>query len=58
MRERAVRMILTAVLVVVIMLGLPGAIIAGLFVWNTHQNSLEGRAQALARAVDRRLDDG
>lgn len=58
MRERAVRMILTAVLTVVVMLGVPGAIMAGVLVWITHQSDLESRTHTLARAVDRRLEEG
>lgn len=57
MRERTTRMIVTAVLVVALVMGVPGSILAGVLVWNNEYNVLEARAQTLARAVDRRIED-
>lgn len=50
-------MIITAVLVVSLFMGVPGSILAGVLVWNNEYNVLEARAQTLARAVDRRIDE-
>ncbi|WP_099331822.1 ATP-binding protein [Actinomyces minihominis] len=57
MRRRATRMIMTAVLAVVFVLGVPAAIMAGVLVWNTNELAVEVRTQIVARAVDRRLND-
>lgn len=57
MRARSTRMIVTAVLVVAFLLGVPGAVLGGALVWNSHQSALDARALTLARAIDRRLDD-
>ncbi len=57
MRARTTRMIVTAVLVVACLLGIPGAILGGVLIWNSHQAALDARAQTLARAIDRRIDD-
>ena len=58
MRQRTTRMILAAILVVAVMMGVPGAAMAGVLVWNSHQNALGIRAETIARAADRRLEDG
>lgn len=55
MRRRATKMIMTAVLVVVVLLGLPAAIMAGVLVWDANQSALDVRAQTVARAVERRI---
>lgn len=57
MRRKATRMIMTAVFVVILVLGVPAAIMAGVLVWNNNQQALDVRAQTVARAVDRRLAD-
>ncbi len=58
MRQRATRMILTAVFVVILVLGVPAGFLGGLLMWNSQQTDLDTRAQTVARAVERRLDDG
>lgn len=55
MRRRAVQMILTAVTVVALLLGVPGAIMGCTLVWNSEQRALDTRVQSLMRAVDRRV---
>ncbi len=55
MRRRATKMIMTAVLVVIVVLGVPAGVMAGVLVWNSNQQALEVRAQTVARAVDRRV---
>lgn len=57
MRRKATKMIMTAVLVVIAVLGVPAAIMAGVLVWNGNAAVLDARAQTVARAVDRRLGD-
>lgn len=57
MRARTTRMFISIVLVVALLMGIPGSILAGIMVWNTNLGNLETRAQTLARAVDRRIDD-
>lgn len=51
-------MIVTAVLVMAVLMGVPGSILGGALMWNSHQAALDARAQTLAGAIDRRLDDG
>lgn len=58
MRQRATRMILTAVFVVVLVLGLPAGVLGGVLVWTAQKNALETRTQTVSRAVERRLADG
>ncbi|WP_043536034.1 ATP-binding protein [Actinomyces polynesiensis] len=58
MRRRAVQMILTAVTVVALLMGIPGAAMGSIMVWNSEQRTLEARAQSLVRAVDRRVAEG
>ncbi|QWW20247.1 sensor histidine kinase [Schaalia sp. 19OD2882] len=55
MRKRAVRMILSAVTVVALLLGIPGALAASVLQWRTEQMNLDSRALSLLRAVDRRI---
>ncbi len=57
MRRRATNMIMTAVLTVVLVLGVPAAIMGGILVWNSNQMALDARAQTVARAVDRRTGE-
>ncbi len=57
MRARITRMIVTVVMVVALVMGIPGAIMAGMLVWSGQQSALDTRAQTVARAVDRRLED-
>ena len=57
MRRRATRMIMTAVVAVIFVLGVPAGIMAGVMMWNSNQTALDVRAQTVARAVDRRLAD-
>jgi len=54
-RRRAVQMILTVVAVVALLMGIPGAIMGSLMVWNGEQRSLDARALSLLRVVDRRI---
>lgn len=58
MRRRAVQMILTAVTVVALLMGIPGAAMGSIMVWNSEQRTLDARAQSLVRAVDRRVAEG
>lgn len=58
MRRRALRMILTAVTVVAVLLGVPGAVTGSVLVWRSANNTVQARADSLLRAVDRRLDIG
>ena len=55
MRRRATRMILTAVVAVILVLGVPAAFITGSFVWATANTQVDTRATTVARSVDRRL---
>lgn len=48
---------MTAVVVVIIMLGVPAAVLGGTLVWNTQTSALDTRAQTVARAVERRLNE-
>ncbi len=57
MRRRATRMILTAVTVVVLVLGVPAAFIGANFVWAMAQNQVDAQAATVARAIDRRLQE-
>ncbi len=57
MRRRATGMILSAVTVVVLILGIPAAILGGRFVWANDQAKVDTRAVTVARSVDRRLSD-
>lgn len=57
MRARITRMIVTVVAVVALLMGVPGAILAGRLLWGSQENALETRAQTVARAVDRRILD-
>ncbi len=57
MRRRAAKMILTAVISVILVLGLPAAFIAASFVWTSAQTEVNTRATTVARAVDRRLSE-
>ena len=58
MRKRAVRMILTAVTVVALLMGVPGAIATSSIVWVSDVSRLESRAQTIARMIDRRIENG
>ncbi|MFC7580969.1 ATP-binding protein [Schaalia naturae] len=58
MRRRAIQMILTAVAVVALLMGVPGAFMGSAMVWNSEQRSLDARALSLLRAVDRRVTEG
>ncbi len=51
-------MILTAIFVVVLVLGVPAMVLGGMLMWNSDQTALNTRAVTIARAVDRRLVDG
>ena len=55
MRKRAARMILTAVAVVALLLGVPGAFASSILVWNAQTSSLDGRIQTVQTALDRRM---
>lgn len=57
MRARTTKLVVTVVTVVALLMGVPGAIVAGMLMWNGAQAALDTRVQTLARAVDRRLDD-
>lgn len=56
MRKRALKMIFTAVVVVALILGIPGAIAGSLMVWEHQENSLQSRVYSMSRAIDRRLE--
>ncbi len=58
MRKRALKMMSTVVVVVVLILGVPGAVAASLMVWTQEENSLQTRAESMSRAIDRRLNLG
>lgn len=58
MRKRAARMILTAVSVVALLLGIPGACAASFLVWNYQESALETRVQSVQRAIERRVQGG
>lgn len=58
MRRKAIKMVMTAVIAVIAVLGIPASIMAGVLVWNGNTAVLEARAQSVARAVDRRINDG
>ena len=57
MRDKATRMIMTAVAVAIVVLGVPAAILAGIWVWNTQTSDLETRNLTVSRAVERRLSE-
>lgn len=57
MRRRATRMILSAVVVVVLILGIPAALLGGRFVWEGDKAKVDTRAVTVTRAVERRLAD-
>lgn len=57
MRARTTRLIVAVVAIVAFIMGVPGAVVAGILVWNSQQAALETRVETLARAVDRRIDD-
>lgn len=57
MRQRATRMIMAAVFVVIFVLGVPAGILGGILMWNTSTGALDMRAQTVARAVDRRISE-
>lgn len=57
MRARITRMIVTIVAVVALLMGVPGAVLAGRLLWGSQESALETRAQTVARAVDRRILD-
>lgn len=50
-------MIMTAVVVVIVVLGVPAAVFGGVWVWTTQTQELEMRAQTVSRAVERRLGE-
>ncbi|UNX55702.1 ATP-binding protein [Georgenia sp. TF02-10] len=58
MRARAIHMIVVAVTVAVLILGVPMAVFGALFVWNSERATLDLRASALSRSVERRLVNG
>lgn len=58
MRKRALKIMSTVVVVVVLILGVPGAMAASLMVWQQHHISLESRIESLSRAIDRRIQYG
>ncbi|MCD4549752.1 MULTISPECIES: HAMP domain-containing sensor histidine kinase [unclassified Schaalia] len=58
MRKRTVRMILTAVTVVALLLGIPGAFAASVFQWHSEQRALDTRVTSLVRALERRIQLG
>lgn len=50
---------MTAVSVVIVVLGVPAAVLAGIWAWNTQMSELETRTLTVSRAVERRLgEDG
>ena len=55
MRKRAARMIVTAVAVVALLLGVPGAIASSILVWNAQTSALDARVQTVQSALDRRM---
>ncbi|WP_026460474.1 ATP-binding protein [Schaalia suimastitidis] len=55
MRKRAVRMILSVVTVVALLMGIPGAVAASMLEWRSEQRTLDTRANALLRTVERRI---
>lgn len=55
MRKRALRMMLAVILLVVLILGVPGAIAASFLVWEGRVLALQSRVESLSRAVDRRI---
>ena len=57
MRRKATRMIMTAVSVAIVMLGVPAAVLGGVWVWNTQVSALDTRALTVSRAVERRLGE-
>lgn len=58
MRERVIKMIVTAVTVAVLILGIPSVILGGILVWQAENLNLESQAQALGNTVERRLKEG
>lgn len=50
-------MIMTAVAVAIVVLGVPAAVLAGIWVWNTQTSDLETRNLTVSRAVERRLSE-
>ena len=55
MRERAVRIIVSAVAVVSLIMGVPGAVFASVLVWNNDQRALDTQGQAVLHAIERRI---
>ena len=55
MQQRATRMILTAVLAVVLVLGVPAMVLGGMLVWKQDENAVATRALVVTMAVERRL---
>ncbi len=55
MRKRALQMILSAVMLVALLLGVPGAVAGSFLVWMNANAALDTRADSLVRAVDRTL---
>ena len=55
MYQKATRMILTAVVAVIVVLGLPAMILGGMLAWRTEESALTTRALTVTRAVERRL---
>lgn len=58
MRERATRMILTATLIAILGLGVPGAAFAGIFRWNVAQDQLDSRVESTISWIVRQLESG
>lgn len=58
MRKRAIRMILTAVTVVALLMGIPGALAASYVAWNDDQVRLDSRTATLVSNIDRRYQAG
>lgn len=58
MRRRAIKMVMTAVVAAIAVLGIPAAIMGGILAWNGNTAVLDSRAQSVARAADRRINDG
>lgn len=55
MRRRAVQLAVTAVTVALLLIGLPLAFLGAKLIWDAEQSQLDIRAEALARAVERRF---
>ena len=58
MRRRALRMTLLAVLLAVLILGVPMAIFGSTMLWNQEVANMRDQASSLTAIVDRRIDRG